>query len=299
VRYGRNSIGCNRIIFPVFDSLNNVKTFTSRLIKDSLASAIPVHKHLPKHHTSIYDPTSCKSEEVLFWVEGPFDRLTLEQAELNAVCFFGTNGFRSQYANLLNKAKTIYCIPDSEDNPIPRKANFRSYITFHNEIGGVRKIYIISLPRSGPKKVDPNSYFRNMKDIDIRNSLMEFAQDSVLLVETEEFEEYLRAKSNSISRATIDKEKRDRLKRILSVPIHDVFTEILGVELEKFSGIFACRCIHPEHNDDTPSMRIYPKTGTFYCFGCGETGDVIGAVSIVTGLGFKESCKMIEKEFGL
>ena len=31
----------------------------------------------------------------------------------------------------------------------------------------------------------------------------------------------------------------------------------------------------PFHQDDKPSCKIYPETGTFYCFGCGATGDQI------------------------
>jgi len=33
------------------------------------------------------------------------------------------------------------------------------------------------------------------------------------------------------------------------------------------------RC--PFHNDKTPSMKIYPETNTYHCFGCGKTGDQI------------------------
>jgi DNA primase len=31
----------------------------------------------------------------------------------------------------------------------------------------------------------------------------------------------------------------------------------------------------PFHNDEDPSLKIYPDTNTFNCFGCGATGDVI------------------------
>ena len=31
----------------------------------------------------------------------------------------------------------------------------------------------------------------------------------------------------------------------------------------------------PFHEDDKPSCRIYPETGTYHCFACGKTGDVI------------------------
>jgi DNA primase len=31
----------------------------------------------------------------------------------------------------------------------------------------------------------------------------------------------------------------------------------------------------PFHNDEDPSLKIYPETNTFNCFGCGAAGDVI------------------------
>ena len=34
-----------------------------------------------------------------------------------------------------------------------------------------------------------------------------------------------------------------------------------------------CKC--PFHKDDKPSLRIYPETNTYTCFGCDKTGDVI------------------------
>ncbi len=33
------------------------------------------------------------------------------------------------------------------------------------------------------------------------------------------------------------------------------------------------RC--PFHGDEDPSLKIYPDTNTFNCFGCGAAGDVI------------------------
>jgi len=41
------------------------------------------------------------------------------------------------------------------------------------------------------------------------------------------------------------------------------------------------RC--PFHADDTPSCRIYPSINTFYCFGCGATGDQIELVQRLEG----------------
>ncbi|MEW7278192.1 CHC2 zinc finger domain-containing protein [Aquimarina sp. 2201CG1-2-11] len=35
------------------------------------------------------------------------------------------------------------------------------------------------------------------------------------------------------------------------------------------------QCLCPFHDDKTPSLKIYPETNTYHCFGCGATGDVI------------------------
>ncbi|NJM14261.1 MAG: hypothetical protein HC896_01750, partial [Bacteroidales bacterium] len=43
-----------------------------------------------------------------------------------------------------------------------------------------------------------------------------------------------------------------------------------GIKPDKNNHI---RC--PFHDDSTPSMKIYPETGTYHCFGCGKSGDQI------------------------
>ncbi len=43
-----------------------------------------------------------------------------------------------------------------------------------------------------------------------------------------------------------------------------------GIKADKNYHI---RC--PFHQDDKPSCKIYPETGTYHCFACGKTGDVI------------------------
>ena len=47
------------------------------------------------------------------------------------------------------------------------------------------------------------------------------------------------------------------------------------------------RC--PFHEDSTPSLCVYPETGSFHCFGCGASGDVIDFVRRAEGLGFREA----------
>lgn len=35
------------------------------------------------------------------------------------------------------------------------------------------------------------------------------------------------------------------------------------------------KCPLPDHEDSTPSFTVYPKTRSWYCFGCNRGGDVI------------------------
>jgi DNA primase len=57
------------------------------------------------------------------------------------------------------------------------------------------------------------------------------------------------------------------IKQRLSI---EIVLQHYGISADRNKQI---RC--PFHEDDTPSCRIYPKTNTFHCFGCGATGDVI------------------------
>lgn len=49
----------------------------------------------------------------------------------------------------------------------------------------------------------------------------------------------------------------------------------------------------PFHNEKTPSFVVYPDTQSFYCFGCGAAGDVIGFVRKYNNLSYIESVKQL------
>ncbi|MCC6785073.1 MAG: DNA primase, partial [Planctomycetes bacterium] len=62
----------------------------------------------------------------------------------------------------------------------------------------------------------------------------------------------------------------ERIKR--AHPIADVIAAH-GVALRPTGRRFMGRC--PFHSDDRPSFVVYPDTRSYYCFGCGSSGDVI------------------------
>lgn len=71
-------------------------------------------------------------------------------------------------------------------------------------------------------------------------------------------------------------------------------TEILeryGIEVNK--GFSLC----PFHNEKTPSLKVYEHD--FYCFGCGEGGDIIKFVSMYLNVSMSEAARHINDDFGL
>lgn len=67
-----------------------------------------------------------------------------------------------------------------------------------------------------------------------------------------------------------------------------------GIKLERRRHEFVCLC--PFHQEDTPSCSIYPAKKAaemFYCFGCGEHGDVIHFTMGVKGVKLQDACEIL------
>src|SRR5690554_3678776 len=61
--------------------------------------------------------------------------------------------------------------------------------------------------------------------------------------------------------------------QIPDIKKHLPITKVLSHYNIKIDKNHHIKC--PFHQDDKPSCKIYPETGTFHCFGCGATGDQI------------------------
>lgn len=72
--------------------------------------------------------------------------------------------------------------------------------------------------------------------------------------------------------------------------MRDVLTRY-GFEQKK--GFICC----PFHQEKTPSMRVHENY--FYCFGCGEKGDVITFVQKLFNLSFADTLRKIDTDFNL
>ena len=51
----------------------------------------------------------------------------------------------------------------------------------------------------------------------------------------------------------------------------------------------------PFHDEKSPSFNVTPSRGMYYCFGCGEGGDVITFITKVEGLSFNEAVERLAK----
>ena len=55
----------------------------------------------------------------------------------------------------------------------------------------------------------------------------------------------------------------------------------------------------PFHGEKTPSFNIYTETDSFYCFGCGASGDVISFIMKIENLDYVEAVKYLAQRAGL
>ena len=69
------------------------------------------------------------------------------------------------------------------------------------------------------------------------------------------------------------------------------------IKLDRVGANLKAKC--PFHNEKTPSFFISPDRGTYYCFGCGASGDIFTFVEEFEGLDFKGALKMLADKAGV
>lgn len=69
------------------------------------------------------------------------------------------------------------------------------------------------------------------------------------------------------------------------------------IKLEKVGSNLKAKC--PFHNEKTPSFFISADRGTYYCFGCGASGDIFTFVEEFEGLDFKGALKLLAERAGV
>jgi DNA primase len=85
-------------------------------------------------------------------------------------------------------------------------------------------------------------------------------------------------------------EVRDRAR------IDDVIAAYVSL---KPAGGGSLKGLCPFHDEKTPSFQVTPSRGFYYCFGCGESGDVITFVRKVNNLSFAEAVEHLADKYGV
>ncbi|MEA2013968.1 MAG: DNA primase [Thermodesulfobacteriota bacterium] len=89
---------------------------------------------------------------------------------------------------------------------------------------------------------------------------------------------------------------QEKVREIKSrVNIVDLVSE--HVTLKKAGRNFIGLC--PFHKEKTPSFSVNPEKQIFYCFGCGEGGDVFAFLMKINGTSFAESARYLARKAGV
>lgn len=85
----------------------------------------------------------------------------------------------------------------------------------------------------------------------------------------------------------------EKIKDKLSIV--DVISSYISIE--QSGKNYKARC--PFHNEKTPSFFISPDRNSYYCFGCGEKGDIFSFVEKFEGTDFLGSLKLLASKAGV
>src|SRR5690242_15049081 len=76
--------------------------------------------------------------------------------------------------------------------------------------------------------------------------------------------------------------------------------DLVGTRVElRRAGANRFEGLCPFHDERTPSFGINPAEKVFYCFGCGEGGDVFKFVQLTEGVDFKGSMELLADRYGV
>lgn len=75
--------------------------------------------------------------------------------------------------------------------------------------------------------------------------------------------------------------------------------DVIGsyIKIQKAGANFKALC--PFHSEKTPSFHISPSRSSYYCFGCGEKGDIFSFVQKFEGLDFPGALRLLGERAGV
>jgi len=265
-----------RITIPIFDREGKLAFF--KLAKDPEdPSSGPKMMTSPGGHAELYgwERVRVKPCQILI-CEGEFDRLVLESRGLAAVTSTGGAGvFRTDWAEALKEVPKVFVCFDRDD--AGRNGSLRVAKM-------IPQAKLVALPEEVGKGGDVTDFFARLgRSRDHFLRLLEAARPLAEQKETES------PKLEPISFSPRANGEVDRLKS--SVAIENLVGRYIPLRLSGQNYVGQC----PFHEDHTPSLVVYPKTQSFYCFGCQAHGDVFNFLMRTEHLTFPEALKVLRE----
>ncbi len=264
-----------RITIPIFDQEGRIAFF--KLAKDPEDPRAGPKMLTPAGQSpELYgwERLRVKSPRIVI-CEGEFDRLVLESQGLAAVTSTGGAGvFRAEWTEAFAEIPDVYVCLD-RDEAGRRGAERVARLIPHAKI--------VELP----EEVGPGG---DVTDFFVR--LGRTREDFLRLLEEAkpappEEPSPLRVRRRQASARTPSAEVA-RVKERVAIET------LVGryVHLHRTGPNYFGRC--PFHDDEHPSLFVYPRTQRFHCYGCGEHGDVIAFLMRVEHLTFPEAVQALQ-----
>jgi len=256
--FDKRELFLGRITLPIIHQ-NQVVAMTSRAINNNPIKYL--NQKGPIKYA--YGMDSLKDNYVIV-TEGPMDALSLIQLGYSAIGLLGANRLSEFVIQYLDNKKVYICFDKD-----PNKAGDKATISVINKLLGFGiRSFVISLPFQ-EEKVDVNSYLSNHKKEDFQQLL-----DNAILAEG----------------------KVGRKKKHTNSDIDIVKVTSHYLELKQIGGYLKASC--PFHKETIPSFTLYPHSQSFFCFGCGATGDAIRFVQMIEGTSYQEAKKITQDIIG-
>jgi len=204
--------------------------------------------------------------------EGEFDRLVLEGQGFAAVTSTGGAGvFRTEWADVFREIPEVYvCFDRDEAGRLGAERVARL----------IPQAKVVELPIEVGVGGDVTDYFARLGKT--RDDFLELLAQAHTV--PPELPRPLPVHDNSERRKEIDELKaRVRIETIVGQ----------YAELEPAGR--ALRGLCPLHEDRVPSLVVYPESQSFYCFGCGEHGDVLTFLMRKEAVGFREALELLRQ----
>ena len=232
-----------RITIPLL-SLEEAKNFTSRAVG---TNHIP-HLHRAGRFNIAFNHDVLYESDNVIITESPIDTMTLEEHHYPSIALLGANKITRKVLSDLKGLKIYICFDHDPNEAGQIKARRLAQKLIDYDIPS--SICDLSIPFSESRlKIDVNSFF-TYKTHKHFNRVISRAKEFIGV-------------------------KREQKTYHHS---HDGLEDIINlisqyIEVGQSNGRYTCLC--PFHKDSKPSFVIYPKTNSFYCFGCNKGGGVI------------------------